>query len=173
MRSPISMLARIAWRNLGRNRKRTGLAIAAIPISLIAGALAGLVALNDVMGFRHRFLNGFSPGYGYTGIAVALLARPPDLLVDRRGDFVAYRAGAGDVVITNDIPLAARAVAGGALALTSAEVRERYGLRSGSAVSQAVDALLRRGLLARAGTAVTFEDPFFGAWVRKELPPGV
>ena len=40
-------------------------------------------------------------------------------------------------------------------------------------MSQAVDALLKRGLLARARGVVVFEDPFFGAWVRKELPPGV
>jgi uncharacterized protein len=66
-----------------------------------------------------------------------------------------------------------RAVAGGAEALTSADVREHYNLRSASAVSQAVDAHLKRGLLARARGVVVFEDPFFGAWVRKELPPGV
>jgi len=66
-----------------------------------------------------------------------------------------------------------RAVAGGAEALTSSEVRRRYGLRSGSAVSQAVAALLRRGLLARASGVVVFDDPFFGAWVRKESPPGL
>lgn len=66
-----------------------------------------------------------------------------------------------------------RAVAGGAEALTAAEVREHYGLRSGSAVSQAVAALQGRGLLARRDARIVFEDPFFGAWVRKELPPGV
>jgi hypothetical protein len=64
-------------------------------------------------------------------------------------------------------------VAGGAEALTSAAVRKHYDLRSTSAVSQAVDALLKRGFLARAQGMVVFEDPFLGAWVRKELPPGV
>ncbi|MGE0614668.1 MAG: ABC transporter permease [Bacteriovoracia bacterium] len=39
------------------------------------GALAGLVGLIEVMGNAYRFKPGFSPGYGFIGIAVALLAR--------------------------------------------------------------------------------------------------
>ena len=41
----------------------------------LSGALAGLVGINEVMGYRYRFLDNFSPGYGFTGIAVALLGR--------------------------------------------------------------------------------------------------
>lgn len=41
----------------------------------LAGGLAGLVGVNEVMGNQHRVILGFSPGYGFTGIAVALLAR--------------------------------------------------------------------------------------------------
>lgn len=41
----------------------------------ISGALSGLVGVNEVMGHQHRVIEGFSPGYGFTGIAVALLAR--------------------------------------------------------------------------------------------------
>jgi hypothetical protein len=66
-----------------------------------------------------------------------------------------------------------RAVAGGATAPTSAEARERYGLLSGSAVSQALDALESRGLLARPEREIAFDDPFFGAWIRSESPPGL
>lgn len=40
-----------------------------------AGAAAGLVALNEVMGSAGRFKLGFSADYGFVGIAVALLAR--------------------------------------------------------------------------------------------------
>jgi general nucleoside transport system permease protein len=39
------------------------------------GALAGMVGVNEVMGYQHRVVEGFSPQYGFTGIAVALLAR--------------------------------------------------------------------------------------------------
>lgn len=42
---------------------------------LLSGALAGMVGLNDVLGYHHRIVEGFSPGYGAAGIAVALLAR--------------------------------------------------------------------------------------------------
>ena len=41
----------------------------------ISGALAGMVAVNEVMGYRYRYYDGFSAGYGFTGIAVALLGR--------------------------------------------------------------------------------------------------
>ena len=41
----------------------------------IAGALAGCVGVNEVMGYQYKVTEGFSPGYGFTGIAVALLAR--------------------------------------------------------------------------------------------------
>ncbi len=41
----------------------------------LSGALAGLVATGEVLGYRHRYYDGFSPGYGFTGIAVALLGR--------------------------------------------------------------------------------------------------
>ena len=41
----------------------------------IAGGLAGLVGLGEVLGASGRFKMDFSPGYGFTGIAVALLGR--------------------------------------------------------------------------------------------------
>lgn len=41
----------------------------------LSGVLAGMVALNEVMGYRYRYYDGFSPGYGFLGIAVALLGR--------------------------------------------------------------------------------------------------
>ncbi|MEO8218203.1 MAG: ABC transporter permease [Acidobacteriota bacterium] len=41
----------------------------------ISGALAGMVGINDVLGYRYRYYDGFSVGYGFTGIAVALLGR--------------------------------------------------------------------------------------------------
>jgi simple sugar transport system permease protein len=41
----------------------------------VSGGLAGMVAINEVLGYRYRYYHGFSPGYGFTGIAVALLGR--------------------------------------------------------------------------------------------------
>ena len=41
----------------------------------MAGALAGLMAVNEVMGSQHRLVLGFTAGFGFTGIAVALMGR--------------------------------------------------------------------------------------------------
>ncbi len=41
----------------------------------LAGGLAGLVGVGEVLGNAHRFRLGFSPDYGFMGIAVALLGR--------------------------------------------------------------------------------------------------
>lgn len=41
----------------------------------ISGALAGMVGINEVLGYRYRYYHDFSANYGFTGIAVALLGR--------------------------------------------------------------------------------------------------
>ena len=41
----------------------------------IAGGLAGFVGVSEVLGNAGRFKMEFSPGYGFMGIAVALLGR--------------------------------------------------------------------------------------------------
>ncbi|MGH9767451.1 MAG: ABC transporter permease [Blastocatellia bacterium] len=41
----------------------------------LSGALAGMVGVNEVLGYRYRYYHDFSPGYGFAGIAVALLGR--------------------------------------------------------------------------------------------------
>lgn len=40
-----------------------------------SGALAGMVAIGEVLGYRYRYYDGFSDGWGFLGIAVALLGR--------------------------------------------------------------------------------------------------
>ena len=41
----------------------------------ISGALAGFVAVNELMGVHHRIVLDFPAGYGFAGIAVALMGR--------------------------------------------------------------------------------------------------
>src|SRR5262249_25510491 len=48
---------------------------ARISAMALAGGLAGLVGVGEVLGSAGRFKMGFSPDYGFMGIAVALLAR--------------------------------------------------------------------------------------------------
>lgn len=67
-------------RVVGRNPRAAAFAGISVPkltalAMAIGGAMAGLVGVNEVMGSRHAMVEGFSPGYGFTGIAVALLAR--------------------------------------------------------------------------------------------------
>jgi simple sugar transport system permease protein len=41
----------------------------------VSGGLAALAGVNETLGYRYRYYHDFSPGYGYSGIAVALLGR--------------------------------------------------------------------------------------------------
>lgn len=62
---------------------------------LLSGAIAGLAGASEVLGLRLRLFDRFSPGYGYDGIAVALLADSnPLAVVASAGFFGALRAGA-------------------------------------------------------------------------------
>ena len=42
---------------------------------LVSGAIAGLAGALVTLGIEHRFIQGFSPGYGFLGITVALIGR--------------------------------------------------------------------------------------------------
>jgi general nucleoside transport system permease protein len=55
---------------------------AGIPVSrvviitmAISGGLAGMMAINEILGVQHRTILNFTSGYGFTGIAVALMGR--------------------------------------------------------------------------------------------------
>ncbi len=52
---------------------RTGTAIFAV--LFLSGAIAGLAGFSEVAGLQHRLQHGISPGYGYTAIIVAWLAK--------------------------------------------------------------------------------------------------
>ncbi|SMB92020.1 simple sugar transport system permease protein [Thermanaeromonas toyohensis ToBE] len=42
-------------------------------VMFLAGGLAGLAGVGEILGIQHRLFQNFSPGYGYDGIAVSLL----------------------------------------------------------------------------------------------------
>jgi len=79
-----------------------GITVAAMSLS---GAFAGLVATNEVMGFRYRFLDNFSGGIGFLGIAVALLGRnsPVGVLLAAIL-FGVLNTGALEVDVFTDVP---------------------------------------------------------------------
>jgi ABC-type uncharacterized transport system permease subunit len=82
----------------------------------LAGALAGMVALGEVLGGVGRFRLGFSPDYGFIGIAVALLARNnPIAIIFSALLFGALHKGAADLDIetehvTRDLSLVIQAM---------------------------------------------------------------
>jgi simple sugar transport system permease protein len=41
----------------------------------ISGGIAALAGISEVLGKYGRFIDGFSPSYGFTGIAIAVLGR--------------------------------------------------------------------------------------------------
>jgi simple sugar transport system permease protein len=69
-----------AIRTVGANPKAAAYAgISPARITMVAmaisGALAGGLAVNEVMGAQHRLVLDFTAGYGFVGIAVALMGR--------------------------------------------------------------------------------------------------
>jgi ABC-type uncharacterized transport system permease subunit len=46
-----------------------------VGVMIASGVIGGLAGGIHVLGLVHRFVAGFSPGYGFTGVAIALLAR--------------------------------------------------------------------------------------------------
>ncbi len=64
----------------------------------LAGGIAGLVGVSEVLGTSGRFKIGFSPDFGFIGIAVALLARNrPSAVVASALLFGALHKGAADL----------------------------------------------------------------------------
>jgi general nucleoside transport system permease protein len=69
-----------AIRTVGANPSAAlyaGISISRITVvaMLISGGLAGLLAVNEIMGVQDRLLLEFTAGYGFIGIAVALMGR--------------------------------------------------------------------------------------------------
>ena len=67
-------------RTLGHSAPAAAYAGVRIPRAIVlamtvSGGLAGLMAVNEVLGAQQRLLLDFTAGYGFTGIAVALMGR--------------------------------------------------------------------------------------------------
>ena len=73
----------------------------------VSGALAGLMAVNEIMGVHHRLIMNFTAGYGFTGIAVALMGRnhPIGIVMASLLFGVLYQGGAE---LAFDVPLITR-----------------------------------------------------------------
>jgi len=100
---------------------------------LVSGALAGLAGSVEVTGVTYALYESISPGYGYTAIAVALLANlnPAGVLVSGIG-FGALEAGAASMQRDAGVPSVIVWVIEALLILllAAAQVRLRSQLRS-------------------------------------------
>jgi simple sugar transport system permease protein len=71
-----------------------------------SGVIAGIGGAAHALGVVHRFVDGFSPGYGFTGIAIALLARNSAAGVVLGAVLFGALASAGSTIqLFSDIPL--------------------------------------------------------------------
>ncbi|MEM7047977.1 MAG: ABC transporter permease [Pseudomonadota bacterium] len=100
--------------------------------ALISGAMAGMAGVSEVAGLKGYMTLDLSPGFGYTGIAVAMLAGLHLLAVVPAAIFLsAVYVGADSMSRTLDIPtyLADVLVALSVLAILVCTVFARYRLR--------------------------------------------
>lgn len=76
----------------------------AIAAMLVSGAVAGLGGAEEVMGVYRAYFDGFSPGYGFDGIAVAMLANfNPLAVIAAAGLFGALESGGAVLQMTTNI----------------------------------------------------------------------
>jgi simple sugar transport system permease protein len=75
-----------------------------IKVMLISGALGGLAGALEIMGFHYRFIAGFSAGYGFDGIAVALIGGNHPFGVIFGAILFGWLKDAGTTLQVNGIP---------------------------------------------------------------------
>lgn len=95
---------------------------------LASGALAGLAGASEVSGVTYALYENLSPGYGYTAIAVALLARlEPGQVVASGILFGALEAGAAAMQRDAGVPATVVTVVEAAVILAVLAARARRG----------------------------------------------
>jgi simple sugar transport system permease protein len=74
-------------------------------VMFISGLMGGLAGAGQVMGVNYRFTANFSPGLGFTGIAIALLSRKSPLgSLFAALLFGVLRAGSSTMELFTDVP---------------------------------------------------------------------
>jgi general nucleoside transport system permease protein len=113
-------------RMLGYNAEmaaRSGVSLRRMPVMVMfaSGGLAGLAGCSMLLGEQYRARPGFSPGYGFDGVAVALIARNhPMAAIPAAVLFGALRAGGNLLEAKVQVPQALVLVIQGAIILAVA-----------------------------------------------------
>lgn len=94
---------------------------------VISGGLAGLAGMSEVAGVVHRLQENFSPGYGFTAIIVAWLARLNPLAVIIVGYLFGGLLVGGDAIQPAGIPLMIQGII--MFCVISADLLTRYRVR--------------------------------------------
>jgi simple sugar transport system permease protein len=116
----------------------------------LSGALAGLAGASEVLGVNYYHTPGFSVGYGFDSIAVALLGRSHPLgVIPAALLFGALRAGATRMQFVSQIPIDIISVVQGIILLLVAAdvlVRRLYGVsgRRGVSAERAAEGTVAR-----------------------------
>ncbi len=75
-------------------------------VMIASGVIGGLAGGIHVLGLVHRFVAGLSPGYGFTGVAIALLARNSAFGVALAAILFGALSSAGaNIQLFSDVPL--------------------------------------------------------------------
>jgi simple sugar transport system permease protein len=91
-----------------RFSRAVGISVAGgiVLVMVLSGVVSGLGGASHALGQLHRFSDGFSPGYGFTGMAVALLGRNSALGILFGAILFGALASAGTTVqLFSNIPL--------------------------------------------------------------------
>ncbi|MEM7344505.1 MAG: ABC transporter permease [Chloroflexota bacterium] len=111
-----------AARYAGMNISRT-----IILTMIISGGLAGLAGMSELAGSVHRLQENFSPGYGFTAIIVAWLARLNPLMIIVVGYLFGGLLVGGDAIQPAGIPLMIQGII--LFCVISADTFTRYRIR--------------------------------------------
>lgn len=114
---------------------------------VISGAIAGLGGAGEILGVHHRYIDGFSPGYGWDGLAVALIGGlNPFGAVFAAIFFGALRSGGTVMNRVTGVPIDVIFILQALVVLFVAAPRLiRYLSSKGMAVPRAIKRLLERG----------------------------
>jgi simple sugar transport system permease protein len=86
---------------------------------LLSGALAGLIGLQDVLGIDDRMKLDYIRGYGFTGIAIALLGRNSGLGIVAAGLLFSFLdRGSSGLALSTDVPKEVTDILKGIIILT-------------------------------------------------------
>jgi simple sugar transport system permease protein len=104
---PLGFEARMTGLN-ARFSRAVGIDVPALimKVMILSGLVAGLAGSVHAAGLLHRFVAGFSPGYGFTGLAIALLGRNSAIGMLLGSILFGALASAGTTIqLFSDIPI--------------------------------------------------------------------